>query len=63
MLAINKTFSQMVYIIRHLPQKFLVMLFQNIIKIFIFVRIFVIRCWAKLKDILHKQNLKIKINE
>lgn len=47
MLAINKTFSQMVYIIRHLPQKFLVMLFQNIIKIFIFVRIFDIRCWAK----------------
>ena len=44
----------MVYIIRHLPQKFLIMLSQNI-KIFIFVRIFDIRCWAKLKDILHKQ--------
>ena len=45
----------MVYIIRHLPQKFLIMLSQNITKIFIFVRIFDIRCWAKLKDILHKQ--------
>lgn len=50
----------MVYIIRHLPQKFLIMLSQNIIKIFIFVRIFDIRCWAKLKDILYKQIWKKK---
>jgi len=53
----------MVYIIRHLPQKFLIMLSQNIIKIFIFVRIFDINMLGQVKGYITQANLKIKINE